>query len=56
MKVCKIILIIIFVVKAIVELIKSGTDRKDPVAKTLGTLVAIIVSGLLYWGAGIFDL
>ena len=55
MKVCKIILIILYVISCIFNLVKVGMADGDEQLKTLlAAILEGVVYGILYAGAGIF--
>lgn len=57
MKTCKIILIILYVLSTIVNFIKAFTaDGDEQFSGFLAALLDAIVYGVLFAGAGIFDL
>lgn len=57
MKACKIILIILYVLGIIWNLIKTAAlDGDDQLKQFLATILDAIVYGILYAGAGIFDI
>jgi len=57
MKACKIILIILYVLGIIWNLVKTAAlDGDDQFKQFLATILDGIVYGILYAGAGIFDI
>lgn len=57
MKACKIILIILYVLSIIWNLIKTAVcDGDDQLKQFLATILDGVVYGILYAGAGIFDI
>ena len=57
MKVCKIILIILLVIKVVINIFRTlAADGNDQFAYAIATLLHAIFFTLLYIGAGIFDL
>lgn len=57
MKACKIILIILYVLGIIWNLIKTAVaDGDEQLTQFVATILDAIVYGILYAGAGIFDI
>ena len=55
MKACKIILICIFIIKSFAQFIKA-LESDEPLTELAASLFSTVIAGLLYWGAGIFDI
>lgn len=55
MKACKIILICIFIIKSFAQIIKA-LESDEPLVELATSLFSIVIAGVLYWGAGIFDI
>ena len=58
MKACKIILIVILIIKTIRELLKilNKKDAENPVKDIISTVISILIVWGLYYGAGILDI
>lgn len=57
MKACKIILIVLLVIKTLIAIVKVFTVEGDDQAEAVGNaVIGVPVAWLLYWGAGILDL
>jgi len=58
MKACKIILIVILIIKTIRELLKTfhKQDAENPVKDIISSVVSILIVWGLYYGAGILDI
>lgn len=56
MKTCKIILIILYVIDIVWGLIKTGlADSDEQLTQLVATIIDAVVYGILFSGAGIFD-
>lgn len=56
MKTCKIILIILYVIDIVWGLIKTGlADSDEQLSQLVVTIIDAVVYGILFSGAGIFD-
>ena len=56
MKTCKIILIILYVIDIVWGLIKTGlADSDEQLTQLVATIINAVVYGILFSGAGIFD-
>ena len=57
MKACKIILIVLLVIKTLIAIVevftKDGNDQAEAIGKVI---IGVPIAWLLYWGAGILDL
>lgn len=57
MKTCKIILIILYILDIIWGLIKTGlVDSDEQLTQLVSTIISAVVYGILFSGAGIFDI
>lgn len=57
MKACKIILIILYILGIIWDLIKTGLAEGDEqLSQLVATIIDAVVYGILFSGAGIFDI
>lgn len=55
MKACKIILIILLIIKSLAIIIEALIDEDNRLEKLLKALISIPIAWLLYWGAGLLD-
>ena len=57
MKTCKIILIVLYILDIIWGLIKTGlVDSDEQLTQLVSTIISAVVYGILFSGAGIFDI
>lgn len=57
MKICKIILIVLYILDIIWGLIKTGlVDSDEQLTQLVSTIISAVVYGILFSGAGIFDI
>lgn len=57
MKICKIILIVLYILDIIWGLIKTGLlDSDEQLTQLVSTIISAVVYGILFSGAGIFDI